>query len=119
MVHRLAERLGSAATAHICAVYGIPPFERELGHAADITRVARPLQPVNHQDVPNGFVLRKLLVNQHLSLRFGPVQPLGHRKPSGVQAANREIPQYREQMRVLNERRKRQQILFYGMLRAP
>jgi hypothetical protein len=41
-------------------------------------------------------------VNQDLSLGFGLVQPLGNWKPSGVQAANREIREYREQMRVLN-----------------
>jgi hypothetical protein len=57
---------------------------------------------VNHQEVPNGFVSRKLLVNQHLSLGFGLVQPLGYWKPSGVQAANREVREYCEQMRILN-----------------
>ena len=100
MIHRLAKRLGPAATAHVRAMHGETVLQRKLRHAADVARIARPFQAVDHDDLTMRISGGSLFMDQHLSIRIGPVELLCYREANGIQATPCEVRQDRENVRV-------------------
>ena len=72
MVIADGQHLRTAATAHVEAVHHQTGFERMLRHAALVSSLARPLQPVNQNQLAADRRLRLLGVHQYLDIRFSP-----------------------------------------------
>jgi hypothetical protein len=100
VVHGFAERFGSTAAAHVRAMDSEIILQQKLGHTADVTRIARALKSVDHEDLTMGFTGRPLFVNENLSFRIRAVQPFRYRKARPIQSPLREIRQNRKDMRI-------------------
>ena len=72
-------------------MYCIARLEGELSHAPEVSRVARSLEPVHHDEFAMRRRRRTLGVNQHLNPRLGLDVSGLNREASLIEAAHGEI----------------------------
>ena len=112
VVHGLAERFGSTATSHVLAMYGVSVLQRELGHAANVAGITGSFQSMHHDDLAACIARGTLLMDQHLSFGIGLVQTFRSRESVLCPTSPGEVRQDGENVRILEDRLEREQILF-------
>jgi hypothetical protein len=98
--------LCTATAAHVRSVNGITVFKRELGHAAQVSGIARAFEPVQHDNFPTSFAPRPLRVDEDLDIGLGFDVPGLRRELPFIESTDREVREERKQVRVPQERRK-------------